>query len=448
MSATQGYRVTACERKSSGTDRAERRRRELEAERDRAQASNARALDEIARLGLSAYLQEVGLRGAIEALEDETTALCGPKGRHDPAREAVRYGRVDTSVALMGRRVRLSRPRVRRADGTSDVRLQTLEALTEADAQMTRVVQALALKGVSQRGYGPVLKVLGGTTVGAGRAVYGQSAATANRYFIAATARVVRQFEERRLDGDEYRVLFMDGIGYGEHLVVVVMGVRQDGQKEVLGLREGSTENADLCVALLEDLVRRGLDPAVQRLAVIDGGKGMHAAIGYVFKGTAQVQRCHSHKLRNVLEKLPEAERPWVKRELVTAWRDGDANAGEQRLRVLTNRLEERGYAEAAGSVREGLEETLTLGRLSVGRKVLRLLSTTNVIESSFSTVARAARRVTHWQSGDMVMRWVAAGLWLAEGSFRQTLSAEDLATLARALDRPDGSANWPPQAA
>ena len=440
----KAYRTSAAERKPLGAeaDRAERRRQERQAERARAVALTTEALSEIVTLGVSAYLQEVGLRGATMALEDEATALCGPKGKHDPEREAVRYGHVDTSVALMGRRVSLRRPRVRRADGTAEVGLETLGALTEADAEIARVVQALALGGVSQRGYAPVLAALGGETVGARREVYGESAATVNRYFVSATTRVVKEFEERRLDGDAYRVLFMDGIGYGEHLVVVVMGVRQDGQKEVLGLREGSTENADLCVALLEDLVKRGLDPAVKRLAVIDGGKGMHAAIGHVFKGTVKVQRCESHKSRNVLEALPESERGWVKRELVAAWRNSDADRGEQRLRVFANRLEMEGYKKAAASVREGLEETLTVGRLGLNRKLMRLLSTTNAIESSFSTVARVARRVTHWQSGDMVMRWVAAGLRLAEGSFRRTLTAEDVATLARLLDGQEGKAD------
>lgn len=434
----EAYSPCPTERKTGRSDRSARRRRERdnarEAERAEAVVLTAKALREVLTLGVAAYVQEVGYRGAVQAMEDEATALCGPKGRHDPHREAVRYGHAQTSVRVLGRRVRVSRPRVRRADGSAEIGLSVMGALGAGGADMARAVVELALGGVSQRGYEAVVGALAGETAGAGRAVSGQSRSTVNRYFVEATGRVAKDLEERPLQGGSYRVLFMDGIGYDDHLVVAVMGVRDDGSKEVLGLREGSTENAAVCSALLESLIRRGLDPGVKRLVVIDGGKGLRAAIGQVLAG-AKVQRCLAHKWRNLVDALPKEWWSEVKRETTIAWRQSDALAGEQRLKVLANRLEIEGQGEAAASLREGLAETLTLSGLGVGRKLLRLLSTTNAIESSFSTVARAARRVTSWQSGNQVVRWVATGLTLAQRRFRQSLNAQDMRDLATALD-------------
>ena len=431
----EAYSPCPAERKTGRSDR-RRREREIDREAQRAQAAGLteKALKEIVTLGVAAYVQEVGYRGAVQAMEDEATALCGPKGRHDPSRQAVRYGHADTSVRVLGRRVGVSRPRVRRADGSAEMGLSVMAALSAGDADMAQVVVELALGGVSQRGYESVVGALAGRTAGAGRQVSGQSRSTVNRYFVEATGRVAKDLEERRLMGGSYRVLFMDGIGYDDHLVVAVMGVRDDGSKEVLGLREGSTENAEVCSALLESLIRRGLDPQVKRLVVIDGGKGIRAAVERVLAG-AKVQRCQAHKWRNLEAKLPKEQWADVKREVMIAWRQSGAVAGEQQLKVLANRLQEQGQGDAAESLREGLEETLTISGLGVGRKLLRLLSTTNAIESSFSTVARAARRVTSWQSGNQVVRWVVTGLMLAQRGFRQSLSAQDMEELAAALD-------------
>ncbi len=415
----------------SSLSRNERRRRE----RERARERTGEALNAIVTLGVRDYVGEVGYGGAVLAMEDEATALCGPKGRHDPKRDATRYGHTTTSVRVMGRRVSLPRPRVRWADGRGEAHLTVLEALTHDPGDMDRVVLGAALKGVSQRGYGSVLDTVLGEKAGAGRSVFGQSRSTVNRYFVAATTRIVEELAKRPLTGGSYRTIFLDGIGYAEHLVVAAVGVRDDGTKEVLGLREGSTENHGVCTALFEELIRRGLDPDVKRLFVIDGGKGLHLAVTLTFGQAAKVQRCQAHKIRNVLGQLPEDKRREVKRQLALAWRGGDAVKGEQRLWTLANRLEQEGYEKAAGSLREGLEETLTVSRLGLGRRLGGLLSTTNVIESSFSTVGRAARRVTNWQSGIQVQRWVATGLMLAEQSYRTHYTQDDMKILAAALD-------------
>lgn len=416
--------------------RGERRHTKREQVRREAEDHTREALSEIVTLGVSCYLQEVGYRGAIAALEDEATALCGPKGSHDPLRTATRYGHVPSSVRLLGRRVSVDRPRVRWADGSGDVPLKVLSALQEDTGEQARIITEIALLGVSQRGYRTAAGLLAGEYAGEGRAVFGDSKSTVNRCFVRATAREAEALSQRPLSGGAYRVLFIDGIGYADHLIVAAVGVRDDGEKDVLGLREGTTENAAVCSALLESLLVRGLDPTVRRLFVIDGGKGIQKAVRDVLGSAAEVHRCEAHKSRNVAEKLPEALWGEVRREMVTAWRREDAIAGEQHLAVLATKLERDGYKEAAGSLREGLHETFTLSRLGVGPRLRRLLATTNAIESSFSSVARMARRVTNWQSGDQVLRWVAIGLTLAQRTYRRHFTQTDMRELALALDR------------
>ena len=228
---------------AEGKTRGERRRETRRAAKIEAQDLTRHQLERIVTLGVQHWVQEVGYEGLTQALETETTAVCGPKGLHDREREAVRYGHVRSSVFASGRRVAIVRPRVRAADGTGEIVLSVLTAARDDPDGMTQAVMGLALGGTSQRGYKTSVEAIEGTTAGAERSVFGPSRSNVNRYFVAATAAVVEEFHTRPLTGGEYRVVFMDGIGFGDHLVVAAVGVRDDGTKEVLGLREGSTEH-------------------------------------------------------------------------------------------------------------------------------------------------------------------------------------------------------------
>jgi len=192
---------------------------------------------------------------------------------------------------------------------------------------------------------------------------------------------------------------------YGGYRVVAAVGVRDDGEKEVLGLVLGSTENHVVCGDLIEQLYARGLRPDVARLVVVDGGKGILKAIEGTMGRWAVVQRCAAHKWRNLAAKLPQEQWAEAKRVVTKAWRQSEAAAAEQELRTLAWELAAAGYQEAAASLREGLEETLAVARLGLGHTLRRKLLTTNTIESAFSTVGRTARRVTNWQSGDQALR-------------------------------------------
>ena len=387
------------------------------------------------RLGLDAFVQEVGLRGLEAGVELEAAALCGPKGRHDPEREAVRYGHTRTSVRAMGRRVTIMRPRVRRADGGGEVALALLQVAQAGDEAMRRAVMQAAVGGVSQRGFETVSAGIVGQAAPE-RTVFGNSSTTVNRLYIEASSAVLKEMMERPLTGGAYRVLYFDAIVYGGYRVVAAVGVRDDGEKEVLGVEEGSTENHVVCEGLIRKLFDRGLGPGVMRLVVVDGGKGLYKAIAETFGSWAVVQRCVAHKWRNLEEKLPQTKWAEAKRVVSKAWRQSDVADAEQELKTLAFELEEAGNQEAAASLREGLEETLTVARLGLERGLRRKLLTTNTIESAFSTVGRTARRVTNWQNGAQALRWVAVGLQTAQGRFRARLSAVEVAGLAKALDR------------
>ena len=238
----------------------------------------------------------------------------------------------------------------------------------------------------------------------------------------------------RRLDDVRLAVLMIDGIELKGRTNVVALGITTDGVKIPLGLWEGSTENAAVATALLSDLVDRGLDIEQGVLVVLDGAKALRKAVRDVLGVHTPVQRCIRHKERNVLDHLPERDRPAVKRRLRQAWANTDHGGALEQLRVLAAELD-RSHPGAAASLREGLEETLTLTRLGIRGQLKRTLESTNPCESMIECVRRSARNVKRWQSGDMALRWTAAGMLEAERQFRRIIGHRDLAKLAVAIE-------------
>ena len=230
-------------------------------------------------------------------------------------------------------------------------------------------------------------------------------------------------------------VMMLDGLDIADRTHVVALGITTDGVKIPLGLWEGSTENATLARSLLSDLVDRGLDPEQAILFVIDGGKALRRAIKDVFGEHALVHRCHRHKERNVTDLLPERDRPAVLVKIRGAWALTDADLAQERLERLASELE-RTWPDAAGSLREGLSETLTLMRLGIGGQLAKTLCSTNPCESMIEIVRYTQRNVKRWQDGDMRKRWTAAGMLVAEQQFRRIIGYRDLATLVIAIER------------
>jgi len=222
----------------------------------------------------------------------------------------------------------------------------------------------------------------------------------------------------------------------GPHHVIAALGVTEAGEKRGLGLWEGATENAEVCRSLLEDLVRRGLSTERGLLVVMDGGKGLAAAVRAVLGDRVLVQRCTCHKDRNLMDKLPEHRRDAVHRALRRVWSAEDAKVAERRLSRLLQRLEREGEEAAARSLEEGKDEMLTCVRLGLHPDLRASLESTNLIESAFSRHEGVAHRVKRWRNGNQALRWAAASLALAEQGFHRLPGAEHLGALAAALER------------
>jgi putative transposase len=384
-----------------------------------------------AQEGLLALSVGVGLGVMAELMEEEVIEVVGPKGRHNPDRAAVRHGHEAGEVTLGGRRVAVERPRVRAADGSEEVALGTYRHFADRDP-LTRLVLEQMLAGVSTRRFQRTREPVGEEIEAAARST---SKSAVSREFVARTRENLDVLMSRRLDDVRLAVIMLDGIDLKGRTNVVALGITTEGVKIPLGLWEGSTENATVATALLSDLLDRGLDPEQGILFVIDGAKALRKAIRTVFGDRAPVQRCVRHKERNVLDHLPERDRPPIKRRLRRAWAETDHSRALEQLRVLAAELE-RSHPGAAASLREGMDETLTLTRLGIGGNLKATLESTNPCESMIECVRRSSRNVKHWQSGDMCLRWTAAGMIEAERQFRRIIGYANLAKLVTAVER------------
>jgi len=238
----------------------------------------------------------------------------------------------------------------------------------------------------------------------------------------------------RRLDGLEVVALFMDGVVIAQQTAIVVLGITRDGHKAPLGLRLGSTENAVVCTELLQDLLARGLALDGRVLCVIDGGKGLRKALGDVLGDAALVQRCQLHKGRNLDALVPRARQAYVRAMLRRAYRASSATAARRQLTTLATWLERNGQADAAASVREGLEETLTVLKLGLPPALRRFFATTNCIENLIGTLRHVTRNIKRWRDGDMRWRWIGLGLLRAAERFRRIKRHGELGALVTAL--------------
>jgi transposase-like protein len=383
-----------------------------------------------ARSSLLELSVNTGLKVLGVMLEEDRNRLCGPKGRPDPDRRATRYGYDDGWVVLGGRRVAVQKPRVRSMTG-EEVPLSVYQRFTEEDPLSGRALEQMIL-GVSTRHYRRSLEPLNETVT---EKAVGKS--SVSRRFIVRTQRQLEAFLFRSLEED-FPILLLDGTGFGEHTLVVALGIDTTGKKHVLGVVEGSTENEAVCRRLLASLVDRGLPVERARLVVIDGGKGLRKAVRNVFGNWALVQRCQFHKIRNVVEHLPKGKRAWAKAALRKAYASETAAQAKRRLLELGRNLE--AHEGAAASIREGLEETLTLLTLGITGALVRTLSTTNPIENLQGTLKRVSRNVTRWRSGRMALRWAVTGLLEAQKTFRRLKGYRELAAFVRTLEERIGS--------
>jgi putative transposase len=383
-----------------------------------------------AREGLLALSVEVGLGVLRELLEQEVDQVVGPKGRWNSDRTAIRHGHEDGEVTLGGRRVAVKRPRARTVDGESEVPLATYDYFADRD-QLGAVVLERMLAGVSTRQYRRAQEPVGEQVETNARST---SKSAVSRTFVHRTRHQLWNLMNRPLADLRLAVMMLDGIELHGRTNIVALGISTEGDKLALGLWDGSTENASIAAALLADLVDRGLDVEQGMLFVIDGSKALRKAIRRVFGNDVPVQRCVQHKERNVIDHLPERDRQPVKARLRRAWAETDHALALEQLTRLAEELD-HAHPGAASSLREGMEETLTVIRLGITGKLKHTLQSTNPIESMISCVRVIQRNVKNWSSGEMCLRWTAAGMLEAETRFRKVPGYRGLAHIAIAIE-------------
>ena len=375
-------------------------------------------------------LVDVMGRATIEAvLQMSAQQLAGPRQQGKKSdRDVVYHGTQPGRVKLKERQLKVSRPRLRKkqpAEGEpGEVEIPAYAAMHD-DARLADRMLDLLMHGVSTRNYAQVLPEMAQTA--------GVSKSQVSREFIESGERLLKTLAERDFSEQTLLVIYVDGLQFGPYHVICAVGVDDQGHKHVLGFREGATENAEVAVALLEDLVARGVSVFQKRLFVIDGSKALRKAIDQVFGGENPVQRCRNHKVRNVLGHLPKDQHEQAKLTLKAAFKL-EADAGIAKLEQYASWLE-RDWPSAAASLREGLDELFTINRLGLPSQLRRCLGTTNLIDNSHSAVRERTRRVKHWQTGTMALRWAAAAFEAASQNFRRIMGHEHLWMLRAALD-------------
>lgn len=388
-----------------------------------------------ARAALMELAVATGLQVLQRMLEEDRAAICGARYQHQPGRVASRAGSTPSEVILGGRKVAVARPRVRAAG--HEVPLPTWRRMTEADPLTSRVRQQVLL-GVATRRYASSLE-----PIGAAVQTRGTSKSAVSRHFVAQTRAQLARWQARSLGELDVAVLFLDGVRFGRECLVVALGIDVGGHKHVLGVWHGATENATVCQALLTNLAERGLRTDRSLLVVLDGSKALAQAVTQTWGVAAWIQRCHVHKTRNVVDYVAKAQQPWVRDALHRALRAPSSAAARRQLETLARQLEAR-YPSAASSLREGLDELITVFDLPVNALLRRALVNTNTIESAIGRVRHVHRNVKRWRGRDMVLRWAIAGLAEGARGFKRIKGASDMRALVnvlRARDRQLGLA-------
>jgi putative transposase len=376
------------------------------------------------RKGVGELIRQAGLHLMDLMMQEEVREVVGERSRQQPERTANRWGSERGYCVVMGQKVPVERPRVRTTDD-KEVRLGSYEMFHRGEP-LTETVWSKLMLGLSTRKYDQAIRQF--------TEAYGLEKSAVSEHFIEASRAKLKDMMERRLDKMRLCALLIDATPFQGQQMVAALGIGQDGQKTILGIRQGATENATVVGELLGDLINRGLDFTEPRLYILDGGKALTAAVKKYAGESAAIQRCQVHKRRNVLDHLTDEQKPSVAKKLNTAYALEDHAAAKQALNTLHRELMELNPS-AARSLGEGLEETLTVHRLRVPMQLRKTLSSTNVIESAFSIVEQVCKNVKRWHGGDQRERWVGSGLLVAQKQFRRVTGYKQIPALIRELE-------------
>lgn len=373
-------------------------------------------------LELQALTTSAGVLIMSGIMEQERDHLAGK--RYDRRTTIGRWGTQRGYVIAGGQKAPVNHPRLRDKDG-KEVTLSSYERFQDSNQRTQAVFQRL-VSGLSCRNYPQAIETI--------REGYGISKSVVSREMVDATSKQLKELCERNLSEFNLCALIIDGVKLGDSVHIVVLGVEATGKKAFMGFREGSTENADVCVTLFEDMVKRGLKTDVPVLVVIDGSKALRSAVERFFGTRASVQRCQVHKRRNVKQHLPEKYHAEYDRKMLAAYKMTSYVDAKQALESVARELEHVNE-DAAGSLREGLEETLTLHRLEMPKLLRTSFSSTNLIESAFSRGRTVMQNVKRWMNSEQKHRWIATALLEAEKKFHKVRGYSAMVMLVNALE-------------
>ena len=385
--------------------------------------SNAEELKAVMTDSLQGFAVELGVQMAACLLEDDVVRLCGEKSSRIVERTAYRHGSQPGFVVLNGQKVAIRRPRVRGID-SEECELAVYTQLQSEDAMPAAALMKM-VRGVSCRDYEAVVETA--------RAGFGVKKSSVSRNFVAASSKQLEDFDHRCFEDVSFAAVFIDGVNFGGEMMVVAIGISDDGTKHVLGLRQGETENTEIVKSLLIVLRDRGVKTNQPTLFCVDGAKALQAGIRRVFGSSAVVQRCQIHKMRNVEAHLPKKHQQEARRRMKRAYAETKYEDAARHLKDTVAWLRTINR-DAASCLLEGMEETLTVIKLDLTGHLKRIFSSTNVIESAFSRVRQITGRVKRWRNGNMRHRWCVAGLLRAEDGFRRIQDYKELPALIEAL--------------
>jgi transposase-like protein len=377
-----------------------------------------------AKVELIRSLVPLGLMHVSEMLEDEVTALAGERYARKSGDEVRRHGTNPGSVRLAGQRVPIPVPRVRGPQG--ELSLRSYQLFQER-AAVNETLLRRVLFGISCRNYEAAAEAIPGAI--------GLSSSSVSRAFVEASAGELRAFQERDLRGTTFVALFLDGKTFAEETMVIALGIQADGVKQFLGFVETTTENEPVLTTFLRSLLDRGLDVSEGILVVLDGGKGLRAAVRKAFARRAIVQRCIWHKRENVVGHLPRGEQAAWRRRLQLAYNRPTHDEARKALERIHRELLDRNQS-AAASLAEGFEETLTLHRLGLAALLGRSFRTTNPLESVNALVEERCAKVDAWKSSNQRQRWLATALLDIEPRLRKVLGYRHLPKLQETIKR------------
>ena len=371
-----------------------------------------------------------GISTLSRMMEEDASALSGPRYRHDKTKEGQRWGTTKGKLGFHGGKVEIERPRVRSRAGR-ELALPSWEAALEEDF-LKQWAMNLMLINVSTRRFSRAVRLPEGD-VGAA-AGSGVTKSAVSRRFVALSAARMEAWMACDLSGLDLLAIQIDGLHVKQELVLLAaVGIDAEGNKHPLAVIEGASENAAVVQALLDNLIERGLDPKVCRLFIVDGAKALTKAIRATFGRHTPIQRCQIHKGRNILERLPKALHGSVRKVLRQAWDLDDEKKAKTLILNLARRLELEAPGVAA-SIVEGLDEILTVTRLGLPKELRRSLACTNIVENMMGTIRRVCRNVKRWRNAAMALRWTAAGMLEAQKGFRRLKAYKQLPALRAAL--------------